>query len=89
VEHSAKVVLAGAGIGGLTAAIALRRVGFEVVDLLRAHRDEAHEDVGNREPQYDPHGHLQCAPAALAEREPQRDDGRHRREEGMLVPQDC
>jgi thioredoxin reductase len=30
VKYPAKVVVAGGGIGGLTAAIALRRAGFEV-----------------------------------------------------------
>jgi 2-polyprenyl-6-methoxyphenol hydroxylase-like FAD-dependent oxidoreductase len=34
-KHPAKVVVAGAGIGGLTAAIALRRAGFEVAVLER------------------------------------------------------
>jgi 2-polyprenyl-6-methoxyphenol hydroxylase-like FAD-dependent oxidoreductase len=35
-EHPAKVIVAGAGIGGLTAAIALRQAGFEVAILERA-----------------------------------------------------
>jgi 2-polyprenyl-6-methoxyphenol hydroxylase-like FAD-dependent oxidoreductase len=35
-KHPAKVIVAGAGIGGLTAAIALRRAGFEVVVFERA-----------------------------------------------------
>ena len=35
-RHTAKVMVAGAGIGGLSAAIALRRAGFEVVVLERA-----------------------------------------------------
>lgn len=35
-EHRAKVVVAGGGIGGLTAAIALRRAGFEVRVFERA-----------------------------------------------------
>jgi 2-polyprenyl-6-methoxyphenol hydroxylase-like FAD-dependent oxidoreductase len=30
-KHPAKVMVAGGGIGGLTATIALRRAGFEVV----------------------------------------------------------
>ncbi len=36
VKYSAKVAVAGGGIGGLTAAIALRRAGFEVVVFERA-----------------------------------------------------
>jgi 2-polyprenyl-6-methoxyphenol hydroxylase-like FAD-dependent oxidoreductase len=36
VKHPAKVVVAGGGIGGLTATIALRRAGFEVVVFERA-----------------------------------------------------
>jgi 2-polyprenyl-6-methoxyphenol hydroxylase-like FAD-dependent oxidoreductase len=36
VKNPAKVMVAGGGIGGLTAAIALRRVGFEVVVFERA-----------------------------------------------------
>jgi 2-polyprenyl-6-methoxyphenol hydroxylase-like FAD-dependent oxidoreductase len=36
VEYLAKVVVAGGGIGGLTAAIALRRAGFEVSVFERA-----------------------------------------------------
>jgi 2-polyprenyl-6-methoxyphenol hydroxylase-like FAD-dependent oxidoreductase len=35
-EHRAKVIVAGGGIGGLTAAIALRRAGFEVCVFERA-----------------------------------------------------
>jgi 2-polyprenyl-6-methoxyphenol hydroxylase-like FAD-dependent oxidoreductase len=35
-RHPAKVMVAGAGIGGLTAAIALRRVGFDVTVFERA-----------------------------------------------------
>src|SRR5215207_7460993 len=35
-NHPAKVVIAGGGIGGLTAALALRRAAFEVVVFERA-----------------------------------------------------
>jgi 2-polyprenyl-6-methoxyphenol hydroxylase-like FAD-dependent oxidoreductase len=35
-KRSARIVVAGAGIGGLTAAIALRRAGFEVTVFERA-----------------------------------------------------
>jgi hypothetical protein len=56
--------------------------------LRRAHPYDAHQNVGDRETDDDPQGHLQGATAALAERKPQRDDGRHRREEGLLVAQD-